>query len=566
MSRQSRNQRIKIWNQRRTGCVGNPQPPSVTEEELVDRVRGIYTELVKVEKNCIEITREQMSSRAELSKTQWQRLVEMHRTLLYQHHDFFSLTAQHPAASPVLGYLPDKYSMPARMWDHAIRSFLELLHQKLPSSWEHMLDFIHFSYSMMTLMLESVPDFRETWIERLGDLARYRMAIEAIDQKDRDLWAGVSKYWYSQNVASILENGRIQHHLAILSRPDVLQQFFHYTKALINVRPFADSRDRMVQLVTRIMSPPAQRLSLIPSFVNAHGLLILETPSGDFASRAKAFLSSLRRDVGLLDRPGEQSAQMTCCNISAIFQYGHTAGAMQDKFDSRKRSTTAEYRTSVAQWTSHPGQSSRKSSDRSTQLTFQASSLAFHTLIVMLDQVDNQHMYPSVHISMAFVWCLTLNPGAIQWLEPLVPWVRLAAYLNGFINLKATIPKFEAENFPLCEDPPTKQLPEDLLIRGQAWTQLYYPENFFEAAPSEDDRLPIVHPATLIPRIQRCLWLGVRIAKVSCPPFYSFRRTDRCLQFARWITYDQTQGFRPTRLAEEYAPCAESTASLTGDI
>ena len=31
---------------------------------------------------------------------------------------------------------------------------------------------------MMALLLETVPVFEDTWIECLGDLARYRMAIE----------------------------------------------------------------------------------------------------------------------------------------------------------------------------------------------------------------------------------------------------------------------------------------------------------------------------------------------------------------------------------------------------
>jgi hypothetical protein len=52
---------------------------------------------------------------------------------------------------------------------------------------------------MITLLLESVPVFRETWTECLGDLSRYRMAVEEFDKKDRELWAGVSRYWYNQD-------------------------------------------------------------------------------------------------------------------------------------------------------------------------------------------------------------------------------------------------------------------------------------------------------------------------------------------------------------------------------
>ena len=76
--------------------------------------------------------------------------------------------------------------MPARMWRHGIHSFLELLRHRLPESLEHMLSFVCLAYSIMTLLIESVPSFVETWIECLGDLARCRMAIEEADLRDRE--------------------------------------------------------------------------------------------------------------------------------------------------------------------------------------------------------------------------------------------------------------------------------------------------------------------------------------------------------------------------------------------
>jgi hypothetical protein len=70
---------------------------------------------------------------------------------------------------------------------------------------------------------------------------------------------------------------------------------------------------------------------------------------------------------------------------------------------------------------------------------------------------------------------------------------------------------------------PTRHLSEDFLIRGQSWSHLYYPDKFFEGAPSEDDR-PVIEPTSIaIPRMQRCLWLGVQIATV-CRIFPWFLR------------------------------------------
>lgn len=90
----------------------------------------------------------------------------------------------------MLERLAEKYAIPARMWRYGIHSFLELLRQKLPNSLEYILDFIYIAYSMMTLLLESVTTFCKTWIECLGDLARYRMAVEEFDERPGGLGWG----------------------------------------------------------------------------------------------------------------------------------------------------------------------------------------------------------------------------------------------------------------------------------------------------------------------------------------------------------------------------------------
>jgi len=83
-----------------------------------------------------------------------------------------------------------KYAMPARLWRHGIHSFLELLRNRLLDSLDHMLAFIYLVYSMMTLLYKTVPAFEEMWIEWiecLGDLGRYRMAIKDDDIRDREV-------------------------------------------------------------------------------------------------------------------------------------------------------------------------------------------------------------------------------------------------------------------------------------------------------------------------------------------------------------------------------------------
>jgi hypothetical protein len=499
------------------------QPPThpITEEQLINEVRGIYKGLVKVEQKCIEIDTQQAQSKVDLSQAQWQMLVSVHRTLLFEYHDFF-LASQHPFAGPLVKSLPAKYAMPARMWRYGIHAFLELLRQKLPESMEHMLCFIYLAYSMVSLLLESVPDFKETWVECMGDLARYRMAVEEFDKKERDLWAGVSRYWYGQDAHRSAENGRIQHHLAVLARPDVLQQYFHYNKALISVNPFPNSMDSMIQLATPLLRVPAHRQNLINSFVAAHGALFLQAPVEEFVNQANAFLAILRKEISRVSRHGQSGVQITSCNICSMFQYGSKNGVMERDWALKLRNPTAEERSLAMQWASTaPSINTAAYTDIASQFAFQASSLAFHTLIVMLGQPGDPNMYASVHISMAFIWCLTLNPAAIQRLEPLIPWSLLATYLNTLFHPETIISRIEDESFPILDDTTAKQLPEDSMIRGQAWSRLYYPEGFFEDAPLEDDRPHIEEQSTVIPRRHRCLWLGVRIATV-CFLFCTF--------------------------------------------
>ncbi|KEQ70891.1 hypothetical protein M436DRAFT_9508, partial [Aureobasidium namibiae CBS 147.97] len=187
----------------------------MSQDEFTAEIKGIYAALVMVEAKCIKLDAAQMSGTKNLSFDQWQALFAVHRTLLYEHHDFLS-ASQHPSTSSSLRKLATKYSMPARMWKHGIHSFLEVLRRRLPDSLDYMLQFIYLAYQTVTLLYETVPSFEDTWIECLGDLARYRMAVEDIDMRDREIWGGVARDWYSKTSNRNPDVGRLYHHLGIL--------------------------------------------------------------------------------------------------------------------------------------------------------------------------------------------------------------------------------------------------------------------------------------------------------------------------------------------------------------
>jgi hypothetical protein len=287
-----------------TEIIKQPETRPISQEQLVAEVKGIYAGLVLVESKCIEVDNNQSSQTDpanKLNHDQWQALIALHRTLLHEHHDFF-LASQHPSASPALRRLAAKYAMPARMWRHGIHSFLELLRHRLPESLDHMLTFIYMAYSMMALLYETVPAFEDTWIECLGDLGRYRMAIEDDDIRDREVWTAVSRHWYSKASDKAPTTGRLYHHLAILARPNALQQLYYYAKSLCVEMPFLSARESIMTLLEPIMSrtgnPQQNRLS--PSernFVKLHAILFSGKQPEDWESTLETFLQLLDNDI-----------------------------------------------------------------------------------------------------------------------------------------------------------------------------------------------------------------------------------------------------------------------------
>jgi hypothetical protein len=278
-----------------------PETRPISQDQLVAETKGIYAGLVMVETKCIEVDNAQSSNtdaNSKLTNEQWQALIALHRTLLHEHHDFF-LASQHPSASPALRRLASKYTMPARMWRHGIHSFLELLRHRLPASLEHMLTFLYLAYGMMALLYETVPVFQDTWIECLGDLGRYRMAIEDDDITVREGWTGVSRHWYSKASDKSPTTGRLYHHLAILARPNALQQLYYYTKSLCVPIPFSSARESIMTLFDPVLNNNTAHLAPVDAaFVRAHGILFSGKSRDQLKESTDSFIDSLDGHIG----------------------------------------------------------------------------------------------------------------------------------------------------------------------------------------------------------------------------------------------------------------------------
>lgn len=533
---------------------------SITHEILVTEVRVIYSDLLVVEKLCIKLHK-RLSESKELRQAQWHTLLSQHSTLLEAHHDFL-LSSQHPAAKDELTELAEKYTMPDRMWRYGIQPLLDLLLYHLPSSLEYMLHFFYFSYGVITLLVENTPRFRMIWFECLGDLARYRMAIEESDMRNREAWMAASRYWY--NLGLDLDNhvGRLQHHLGVLAREDVLAQFFYYTKALICRQPFPHARESITLLFGSIRNRQSQDFMAL-ALIATHDILFHGQDFGQCKYLANDYLCLLRREIPRFDSQGQKGVFVMSINFAAIFQYRAPEQVLSlDILQRQSQVTAAEayqialpflIHTASEKYSSGRIDTPEEITSNISPVALNGGALTFRSMDVFLDLFEDPHAHAAIHTGLSFVWYLAIHPSKMEKLEPMIPWVKITCFLNSLLSFENDFEKIESDSYPrfskeneairarnmfaIAREKEKKEacevegrrgevghgklqpeipdhLPEDFLIRGHTWSEFYYPAGFFERVLPEQDR-PFIEPHLLqIVRRYRCLWLGVRLSMV----------------------------------------------------
>lgn len=534
---------IPKYDLRYPGLLLQPDSRPISQEQLTSEVKSIYAGLTMVETKCIHVDRAQTAafqdgsdSTTRLASDHWQALIALHRTLLHEHHDFF-LASQHPSASPALRRLAAKYSMPARMWKHGIHSFLELLRRRLPESIDYMLAFIYLAYQMMALLYETVPAFEDTWIECLGDLGRYRMAIEDENPKDRETWAGVARSWYSKAADKNPAIGRLYHHLAILARPHALRQLYFYARSLTCVTPFSSARESILTLLDPILGRPADSYShdlpIDTSFIQAHGVLFGKLSPEKFEDARFAFQSQLDNHIGrVAAKWKDQGVYIAVTNLAGLFDYGS-----DDSILRRILRLHAKQLTRTASLSSQSDEDSRSPSpvedDKwlhllsgsdsevsvqietlSSEFTFsRAYLLTMTTLTLVLRRTGDKNVLPHVHVLLSFLSTIASIKYVAQFLDH-APWTELVTFLNTLLKSEQqperiipgpVFPSDYVDIFPL---------PEDYLIRGQIWSQWYFPEGWFKREHDEEDR-SMELASTVKLRTERVLHLGYELATVS---------------------------------------------------
>lgn len=494
-----------------------------------------------VEAKCINVDSQKAAHPEEpLSTEQWQALVALHRTLLYEHHDFLMAT-QHPSANDALLGLAQKYSMPARMWKHGIHAFLEVLRHRRPESQEYMLAFIYLAYQMMSLLLETVPGFTDTWIECLGDLARYRMAIEE-DREIHTVWGGVAGRWYVKAADRHPKTGRLYHHSGILERPS-LRKFYLYARALTSVDPFLNAKESLGTLCSPILNDE-----------KALGVRSAETSIICFHARVFALQETrlLERDASstltiLAEQPDSKIATFgvpfAVTNIAALLGFGTPVNVLRQLYDS------ALHRDAFA---SRPSRNHASKFQLPDHFTFQDPRSAQYPAISVIDFFFRSFnniirrrpkgdslagLLPCVHTTLVFISSINtlrsrlrdnlsihtldnlLNFGSLDW-----------SALSQFLNLIAkSFPiTSRTEAFAQSGMFPRDGIPllEDYMIRGLEWAQWYFDADWFDNIEDDDGSRCLEDDSKGQHRAARILYLAMITAK-SHPEYLSYDRDTR---------------------------------------
>ncbi|GAB0134797.1 epichloenin A synthetase [Epichloe bromicola] len=488
--------------------IRQPDTRPISSDQLVAEVKGIYAGLVLLESKCIEYDSSQQA--ADLSEEQYHALISLHRSLLHEHHDFF-LASQHPSASEALRRLASKYAMPARMWRHGIHSFLELLRHKLPTSLEHMLTFIYIAYSIMALLYETVPAFKDTWIECLGDLGRYRMAIEDDDIRDREVWTGVSRYWYTKASDKAPTTGRLYHHLAILARPNALQQLYFYAKSLCVRVPFGSARDSVMTLFDPLLSPNSasnQRLEPVDAaFVRVHGILFSGKATDQLEPSMEQFLELLDSRIGRERGNWLESGYHVGISLSCLLlDFGNEANPLMRAISGRDGEGDGENDTPMS------GSSEATAEPNSTFDT--AISFAEQTYKIVIERWGDKNTLPCLHTTLVFYLFMTQRPAAMKHLEDKFPWKLTSVLLNYLLRTCDFALRIDTTDFPGPEKKePPHPLPEDYAMRGLIYAEDYFPRNWFDNDKIDDDEKYFEPASTKDKRCERILWIGRMIAR-----------------------------------------------------
>src|SRR5258706_14308455 len=180
---------------------------------------------------------------------------------------------------------------------------------------------------MLTLLYETVPAFKDTWIECLGDLGRYRIAIEDTSARDVEVWTQVSCLWYLKAANRSTGTGRLYHHIRILARTDAPARLMYYAKALSVSNPFAGAKESIMGFFDPFLKDTARSWStdVVAAFVRCHAMLFTAVQLPNFNTTVSEI--SILLEERIKQTPVDFRQQGYCVAISnciALHEYRPT--------------------------------------------------------------------------------------------------------------------------------------------------------------------------------------------------------------------------------------------------
>ena len=311
------------------------------------------------------------------------------------------------------------------------------------------------------------------------------MAIEDEGAKDEQIWSGVARFWYSKAANKTPTIGRLHHHLAILARPSTLKQLSLYTRSLISITPFESARGGIMALFNPILSglgtthhksSSIELHKLVDKFIESNGPRFRR--NGVFLAVSALFESGVPTLRGnhksilhhTFDRPRVTEKVVGTSDISSNRNDWHPG----DFSPSRELNARPVWPETLTQ-----------DINQSNIIISKASDL-IASMFELVPTESNDHRYipPVVYAMLGFICCISSILDARKLNHNAIPWTAMCYYLNH-------LPKHESFLAQNCmvssnENTSNRPLPEDFILRGQLYTQTYFPENWFRDAMVDD--------------------------------------------------------------------------------
>jgi len=360
---------------------------------------------------------------------------------------------------------------------------------------------------MMALLYETIPAFEDTWIECLGDLARYRMAIEDDDHRDREIWTFVSRQWYTKASDRAPTVGRLYHHLAILARPNAVQQLYFYSKSLTVATPFDSSRISIATLFDPVLNGTSRLTGPDLYLVKLAAILFTGRLMEDFDSTKAQLKESLDSHITRSGKrwlePGAYYALSLSC---AELQYAdHNAPLMRAITSNKDPVDPTTDQTPAATL---------------TQVYEKGAMLALDTDRIVFPRYGDLYVLGYLHCRLVFMLYLTNFVDAFEHLAR-YHWKLLTQHLNFLIADYRDYKRIESLEFPEPTRGEPRPLPEDWFLRGFLFAEKAYPDAHFQSDKVDLEEKLMEVASMMNERKERVLWLGYCLANRG-----------------RWITYD----------------------------